>query len=253
MTTDPVRARWAAGETAFAAWLTLDSPAAATAVASAGFDAVVVDLQHGHATLDTLPHLLAAIQPTQAMPFIRAAWNSPRGPDARARPRRPRCDLPWSAPGPRPRRSWPPAATRPRGSGATAPSTPPSAEATNRRRPPTTPSSSRDDRDRRRLRQPRGDRRHAGSGRSVRRTGRPQPGIGLDTFADFADPALLKALGAVVVAATAHGLVPGIHAPSPSRATAMADRGFRFVSSAVDEDLLREAAEAALRATRPAE
>ena len=58
MTTDPVRDRWAAGETAFAAWLTLESPASAAAVASAGFDAVVVDLQHGHATLEDLPDLL---------------------------------------------------------------------------------------------------------------------------------------------------------------------------------------------------
>ena len=55
MTTDPVRDRWAAGETAFAAWLTLESPASAAAVASAGFDAVVVDLQHGHATLERSP------------------------------------------------------------------------------------------------------------------------------------------------------------------------------------------------------
>jgi 4-hydroxy-2-oxoheptanedioate aldolase len=78
-------------------------------------------------------------------------------------------------------------------------------------------------------------------------------GLGLDTFADFADPALLKALDAIIAAATAHGLVPGIHAPSPADAAAMSGRGFRFVSSAVDEDLLREAAEAALRATRPAE
>jgi hypothetical protein len=49
VTTDPVRARWAAGETAFAAWLTLDN----------------------------LRHLLAAIQPTQALPLVRAAWKHP--------------------------------------------------------------------------------------------------------------------------------------------------------------------------------
>ena len=77
MTTDPVRDRWAAGETAFAAWLTLESPASAAAVASAGFDAVVVDLQHGHATFEHLPHLLAAITRTPALPFVRAAWNHP--------------------------------------------------------------------------------------------------------------------------------------------------------------------------------
>src|SRR5688500_7289974 len=74
---DPVRARWAARETAFAAWLSLESPAAAAAVASAGFDAVVVDLQHGHATLEDLPHLLAAITRTPALPFVRTAWNHP--------------------------------------------------------------------------------------------------------------------------------------------------------------------------------
>ena len=67
---DPVRARWAAGETAFAAWLSLESPAAAAAVASAGFDAVVVDLQHGHATLTDLPGLSATLD------------NSPRSPSS---------------------------------------------------------------------------------------------------------------------------------------------------------------------------
>ena len=75
MTTDPVRDRWAAGETAFAAWLTLESPASAAAVASAGFDAVVVDLQHGHATLEHLPHLLTAIE--AGLPPSRS--SAPRG------------------------------------------------------------------------------------------------------------------------------------------------------------------------------
>ena len=78
MTTDPVRARWAAGEAAFAAWLTLESPSAAGLVASAGFDAVVVDLQHGNATIADLPFLLGAIESTTpAVPFIRASWNHP--------------------------------------------------------------------------------------------------------------------------------------------------------------------------------
>ena len=75
-------------------------------------------------------------------------------------------------------------------------------------------------------------------------------GMGLDTFADFTDPALLAALDSIVAAADQHGLTPGIHAPSPENAAAMAARGFRFVSSAVDEDLLRGAAEVALRETR---
>jgi 4-hydroxy-2-oxoheptanedioate aldolase len=257
VTTDPVRARWAAGETAFAAWLTFDSPAAAEVVASAGFDAVVVDLQHGHATLDGLPHLLAAIQSTQAMPFARAAWNHPaelmRALDLGAR------GVICPMVGSRAEAEtfvaacrYPPAGTRSYGP------------------------------------------IHGAFGRGHEQTTAAEDaillfamietvdgfanleeiaatpgldglfvgpadlslGLGLDTFADLSDPALLKALDAVVVAAAAHGLIPGIHAPSPPSAVAMASRGFRFVSSAVDEDLLRGAAEDAVRAvrdTRPAE
>jgi 2-keto-3-deoxy-L-rhamnonate aldolase RhmA len=74
--------------------------------------------------------------------------------------------------------------------------------------------------------------------------------MGLETFADFADPALVAALDTILSAAVEHGLAPGIHAPSPTNAAAMAERGFRFVSCAVDEDLLRGAADAALRGTR---
>ena len=75
-------------------------------------------------------------------------------------------------------------------------------------------------------------------------------GMGLDTFADFTDPALLTALDSIIAAADEHGLTPGIHAPSPENAAAMAVRGFRFVSCSVDEDLLHGAAEVALRQTR---
>jgi 4-hydroxy-2-oxoheptanedioate aldolase len=75
-------------------------------------------------------------------------------------------------------------------------------------------------------------------------------GMGLDTFADLADPALLETLDTIVEATSRHDITPGIHAPSPSRATEMAARGFRFISCAVDADLLREAAGTALRATR---
>jgi 4-hydroxy-2-oxoheptanedioate aldolase len=74
--------------------------------------------------------------------------------------------------------------------------------------------------------------------------------MGLETFADLTDPALLATLDTVVDTATSHGIEPGVHAPSPARAAEMAARGFRFVSCAVDADLLGEAAVTALRATR---
>jgi len=254
VTTDAVRTRWAAGETAFAAWLVLDSPAAATAVASAGFDAVVVDLQHGHATLDDLPQLLAAIEGSAALPFVRAAWNHPadlmRTLDVGAR------GVICPMVGSRTEAEafvaacrYPPAGTRSYGP------------------------------------------IHAAFGRGRNQTAGAEEaillfamvetadglshldeiaatpgldglfvgpadlslGMGLDTFADLTDPALLEALDSVIATADTHSLIPGIHAPSPTNAAAMADRGFRFVSSAVDEDLILSAAESAVRAVRGAQ
>jgi 4-hydroxy-2-oxoheptanedioate aldolase len=254
VTTDPIRARWAAGETAFAAWLILDSPAAATAVASAGFDAAVVDLQHGHATLQSLPHLLAAVQSTQAMPFVRAAWNHPadlmRALDLGAR------GVICPMVGSRAEAEtfvaacrYPPAGIRSYGPihGAFGRGHEQATAAkdaillfamietadgfVNLEEIAATPGL---------------DGLFVGPADL-------SLGIGLDTFADFGDTVLLTVLDAIVAAAAARGLIPGIHAPSPSGAAAMADRGFRFVSCAVDEDLLRGAAEGALRATRPAE
>ena len=253
MITDPVRARWAAGETAFAAWLTFESPAAATAVASAGFDAVVVDLQHGHATLDSLPSLLVAIELTQALPFVRAAWNDPAGLmralDLGAR------GVICPMVGSRAEAEtfvaacrYPPAGIRSYG---------PINGAFGRGHEQTTAANDAvllfamiETAD--------------GFGHVEEIAATPgldglfvgpadlSLGLALDTFADLTHPALLTVLDVIVAAADGHGLVPGIHAPSPSAAAAMADRGFRFVSNAVDEDLLRDAAGSALSATRGA-
>jgi 4-hydroxy-2-oxoheptanedioate aldolase len=253
VTTDPVRARWAAGETAFAAWLTLESPSAAAVVASAGFDAVVVDLQHGNATLSDLPSLLAAIEPTPAVPLIRASWNHPaelmRALDLGARGvicpmvgSRAEAEAFVSA------CRYPPAGVRSygpihgalgRGLGQTAAAE----EATflfamietadglaNLDEIASTPGL---------------DGLFVGPADL-------SLGMGLETFADLTDPALLTALDSVVEAGVRHGVTPGIHAPSPTNAGAMAARGFRFVSCAVDEDLLRGAAGAVLEATRAA-
>jgi 4-hydroxy-2-oxoheptanedioate aldolase len=251
---DPVRERWAGGEGAFAAWLTLESPAASAAVASAGFDAVVVDLQHGHATLEALPHLLAAIETTPAVPFVRAAWNHPadlmRALDLGAR------GVICPMVGSRAEAEtfvaacrYPPVGTRSYG---------PIHAAFGRGHQQTTAAD---------------DATllfamiETADGLAHLEEIAATPGLdglfvgpadlslgmGLDTFADLIDPALLTALDAVVAAASGHGLTPGIHAPSRTSAASMASRGFRFVSCAVDEDLLHGAAEAALREARDAE
>jgi 4-hydroxy-2-oxoheptanedioate aldolase len=220
-------------------------------VASAGFDAVVVDLQHGHATLDDLPHLLAAIEGSPAVPFVRAAWNHPaelmRALDLGAR------GVICPMVGSRAEAEafvaacrYPPAGTRSYG---------PIHAAFGRGRDQTAAAEGAillfamietDDG------QTHLDEIAATPGLDGLFVGPADLslGMGLDTFADFTDPALLEALDSGIAAADTHGLTPGIHAPSPSNAAAMAARGFRFVSCAVDEDLLRGAAEVALRETR---
>jgi 4-hydroxy-2-oxoheptanedioate aldolase len=66
-----VRARWEAGEPAIAAWMNSDSTLIAQILGGSGVDAVVVDLQHGSASLDGIFDLLAAIELRGAEPFVR--------------------------------------------------------------------------------------------------------------------------------------------------------------------------------------
>jgi 4-hydroxy-2-oxoheptanedioate aldolase len=253
VTTDPVRSRWAAGEAAYAAWLTVESPAAVGVVAAAGFDAVVVDLQHGHATLRDLPSVLAAIERTPAVPFVRASWNDPAelmraldlgtrgvicpmvGSRAEAEAFVDAC-------------RYPPAGTRSYGPihGAIAQgrdhTSAADAEVLLFAMIETAEGLANVDEI---AASPGLDGLFAGPADL-------SLAVGLDSFADLADTTLLETLDTIVEAATGHGITPGIHAPSPPRAAEMAARGFRFISCAVDTDLLREAAVRALRDTRSA-
>jgi 2-keto-3-deoxy-L-rhamnonate aldolase RhmA len=61
---------------------------------------------------------------------------------------------------------------------------------------------------------------------------------------------MLDALDRVVAAASEQDVVPGIHAPSIERAVEMARRGFRFVGSAGDTELLRAGAAESIERTR---
>lgn len=62
---------------AFNAWSTFPGVTSATILASAGFDAVTVDLQHGEHTPGTLGEAVEAIERAGAMPFVRLSWNEP--------------------------------------------------------------------------------------------------------------------------------------------------------------------------------
>ncbi|HEX6331419.1 MAG TPA: aldolase/citrate lyase family protein [Actinomycetota bacterium] len=250
MPTDRLRETWARDEPVFNAWLVLDGAAAASVVAAAGFDTVTLDLQHGASSLEEAAHVVAGVEP-HATPLARPRWNDPgeimRLLDVGAR-------------------------------GIVCPMVGSPAEAERLvaacRYPPAGARSY-------------GPVRGAfGAGADHVRLGEAEtlvfamietaeglknvddiaatPGVdglyvgpadlslalGLSSFADFEDAALLEALDAVVHAGRRHGIVPGVHAPSPERSARMVERGFRFVSPAVDADLLGSSGTAALAATR---
>jgi 4-hydroxy-2-oxoheptanedioate aldolase len=251
VTADLVRARWLAGEPALAAWLLLESPTSAELLGATGFDAVVVDLQHGSATLDGLPHLARAIDATPAVPFVRTTANDPaelmraldlgiRGVICPMIGSRDEADAFVKA------CRYPPAGGRSYG-----------------------PIRAAHGMGRDRI-----DRADAevilfamietAEGLANVEEIASTPGLdglfvgptdlglslGLDRPGDLTDPALLVPIDAVLEAAVNANRFGAIHAPDPPRAAEMAERGFRFISCAVDTELMREAAGAALRTAR---
>jgi 4-hydroxy-2-oxoheptanedioate aldolase len=253
MTTDGIRSRWAEGETAWAGWLLTESPAAAEVLATAGFDAVVADLQHGSTSLHELPQIVDAIERTDAVPFVRTAWNDPAelmrvldlgvrgvicpmvgsGAEAAAFVRACR---------------YPPKGTRSYGPIHGAHGV--GHEQTRRANEDVLLFAM--------IETAEGfanlDEIAATAGLDGLFVGPADLSLalGLPSFADLADPEFVKHLDEIGRAAERHGLVAGIHAPIVERAAAVAARGFGFVSCAVDTDLLREGAAAALRAVRGA-
>ena len=71
MADNKVMARWEAGSPAITAWMTTHSLLVAQSLSSSGVDAVVVDMQHGSATLDDMLALIACIEVRGAEPFVR--------------------------------------------------------------------------------------------------------------------------------------------------------------------------------------
>ena len=59
------------------AWSSLGSPFTAEIMGNAGFDSVVVDMQHGTATEDIVLQTFQAISATKALPVARARGNDP--------------------------------------------------------------------------------------------------------------------------------------------------------------------------------
>ncbi|MFB3881043.1 MAG: HpcH/HpaI aldolase/citrate lyase family protein [Armatimonadota bacterium] len=70
-----IRDRVLKGEIVSGTWLNLGSSITAEIAGLAGFDWVVVDLEHGAGGHDSALHQLQAISATPAAPIVRVAWN----------------------------------------------------------------------------------------------------------------------------------------------------------------------------------
>jgi 4-hydroxy-2-oxoheptanedioate aldolase len=232
---DPVRERWAAGEVALNAWSTFGGASAASVLAASGFDAVTVDLQHGEQTLERLGEVVGAIDRAGAVPFVRLGWNDPadlmRALDLGARGVIcPMVDTPEDAAAFVGFCRYPPLGARSYGPVRSAFGT--GREHTDAANAAVLAFAQIETSD--------------GFAKVEAICATP----GLDGVADLASREMLDALDRVVAAASAQDVVPGVHAPSIERAVEMARRGFRFVGSAGDTELLRAGAAEALERTR---
>jgi len=70
-----IRDRVLARELVTGTWLNLGSSMTAEIAATAGFDWVVIDLEHGSGDHESCVHQLQAVAGTPAAPIVRVAWN----------------------------------------------------------------------------------------------------------------------------------------------------------------------------------
>ncbi len=75
MRTNTVKRKMRAGEVSIGTWLTLDGTLAAEIMANAGFDWLVIDMEHGPVTMTSAQASIAAIRTTETIPLIRVGWN----------------------------------------------------------------------------------------------------------------------------------------------------------------------------------
>jgi 4-hydroxy-2-oxoheptanedioate aldolase len=79
MTDNIVRRRWDDHEPAFGAMLGIPALSTAHAMASAGFDWVIIEQQHAYVTEDSILALLYALELGGTTPFVRVGENDPIG------------------------------------------------------------------------------------------------------------------------------------------------------------------------------
>lgn len=78
MKRNKVKELWRQGKPAVAGWLSSGSPYIAELLAHVGYDAVVIDMQHGvGVTPDRAVECMQAMASTDVMPIVRVPWNQP--------------------------------------------------------------------------------------------------------------------------------------------------------------------------------
>ena len=251
MKQNPLPELWNQDRTAYTGWLTIPSSWSAEVMAQAGFDAVVVDLQHGLAGSEGMLAMLQAIGTTGAAPIVRVPWNEPsavmRALDAGAYGvicpmvnTRAQCEAFVGA------CRFPPDGARSFGPTRSLVSIGPDYLARSR---------------------------SFAVAFAMIETAEALanldaiagvPGLdglfigpwdlslalGIQRAGNLADPAMVEACDRILAAARKHGLVAGIYADSAAQGRPLAARGFRLVNVATDTMLLQRGAEAELAQAR---
>ena len=72
-----LKARWKAGDTTLGAWCMIPGALTAEALSGAGFDWVLIDMQHGCMDYDMALSMIRAVDLGAAAPIVRVPWNDP--------------------------------------------------------------------------------------------------------------------------------------------------------------------------------
>jgi 2-dehydro-3-deoxyglucarate aldolase/4-hydroxy-2-oxoheptanedioate aldolase len=72
---NPLKRKWKAGQRTAGAWLQIGSPMTAEIMSRAGFDWLMIDMEHGPGDIPTLVAQLQAMNGFGVTPLVRAPWN----------------------------------------------------------------------------------------------------------------------------------------------------------------------------------
>ena len=77
MKLNKLKQKWASGEPALNAWLTIGNGFAAEVVAAQGFDSIVLDAQHGVMGFSEMLSILQSTHGYDITPLVRVPWLEP--------------------------------------------------------------------------------------------------------------------------------------------------------------------------------